>query len=334
MTTTTSIVRDETTAQRVASRRWAATIESLGLPIALMLVIVGFSIAMPDTFATVGNLQAVLGSQAVLLVLALGLLFPLVAGEFDLSAAAILSLSAMILAVLNVQLGVPIVPAAIVALLVGIAAGALNGVLVVVIGIDSFIATLGVSTVLLGLVEWLSAGTTVTGVDSTLSQATIGTRFGGLALSFWFGLLLTVVVLYLLDRTSYGRRLLFVGRGRAVAELTGVRVSRLRFGAFVMSGLVASLAGILYVGTLGGADPTSGQSFLLPAFAACFLGATSIRPGRFNAIGTFIAVYFLIAGITGLQLLGARNFVQQLFYGGALIVAVSVSILVRRSRRE
>jgi ribose transport system permease protein len=86
----------------------------------------------------------------------------------------------------------------------------------------------------------------------------------------------------------------------------------------------------MYAGSLGGADPASGQTFLLPAFAACFLGATAIRPGRFNAIGTFIAVYFLVSGITGLQLLGVQNFVQSLFYGGALVIAVALSQLARR----
>jgi ribose transport system permease protein len=85
---------------------------------------------------------------------------------------------------------------------------------------------------------------------------------------------------------------------------------------------------VLYAGTTGGADPSSGASFLLPAFAAAFLGATSIVPGRFNPWGSFIAVYFLVTGITGLQLLGVESFVQQLFYGGALVVAVVLSRLI------
>ena len=100
----------------------------------------------------------------------------------------------------------------------------------------------------------------------------------------------------------------------------------------VISAFVASLAGVMYAGLLGGADPSSGQTFLLPAFAAVFLGATAIEPGRFNAVGTFIAVYFLVSGITGLQLLGVADFVQQLFYGAALIVAVALSVFAARRR--
>jgi ribose transport system permease protein len=114
--------------------------------------------------------------------------------------------------------------------------------------------------------------------------------------------------------------------------LSGLDVGRLRFSAFVVSGAVSAIAGVMYAGTTGAADPTSGMSLLLPAFAAAFLGATSITPGRFNSWGTFIAVYFLATGITGLQLLGAQSFVQQLFYGGALIVAVALSQLMRGRR--
>jgi ribose transport system permease protein len=116
-----------------------------------------------------------------------------------------------------------------------------------------------------------------------------------------------------------------VGRGRRVARLSGVRVSRVRFGAFVVAAAISAVAGVMYAGTSGGADPSSGATFLLPAFAAAFLGATSIVPGRFNPWGALIAVYFLVTGITGLQLHGAESYVQQLFYGGALVAGVALS---------
>ncbi len=120
-----------------------------------------------------------------------------------------------------------------------------------------------------------------------------------------------------------------------MARLSGLHVTRIRWGSFIFCGLFAGMAGVMYAGSLGGADPASGQTFLLPAFAAAFLGATAIQPGRFNPIGTFIAVYFLVSGITGLQLLGVQNFVQQLFYGGALVIAVGLSTLVgRRAKRS
>ena len=93
--------------------------------------------------------------------------------------------------------------------------------------------------------------------------------------------------------------MLFVGRGRNVARLSGVNVERVRLGAFVVSGVVAAFGGVIYAGTTGAADPTSGTQLLLPAFAAAFLGATTIYPGRFNPLGALAAVYFLVTGITG-----------------------------------
>jgi ribose transport system permease protein len=96
------------------------------------------------------------------------------------------------------------------------------------------------------------------------------------------------------------------------------------------SGVIGASAGALYVGTLGGADPSSGLTFLLPGFAAAFLGATAIIPGRFNPGGSLVAVYFLVSGITGLIILGVESFVQDLFYGGALVVAVVLSQIARR----
>ncbi len=117
-----------------------------------------------------------------------------------------------------------------------------------------------------------------------------------------------------------------------MARLSGVAVERMRLGAFVASAALAAGAGVLYAGTTGGADPSSGASYLLPAFAAAFLGATAIVPGRFNPWGSFVAVYFLVTGITGLQLRGAGSFVQQLFYGGALVLALALARLFGERR--
>lgn len=305
--------------------------EKYALPAAWVLVLVGFSILLPSTYSTVGNIQNIFGSQGVLLILSLGLLFALTAGEFDLSAASTMSLTAMTLSVLNAQQGVPL--AAAIAASVGVAAvaGLVNALLVVVLRIDSFIATLGSSTVMLGIVQWMSKGGTVTGIDPALVQATVGFRgLMGLPLQFFYGVAVAVVIFVILTSTPVGRRLLFVGRSAQVSHLSGLNVNRIRAGAFMGTALTSSVAGIIYAGSLSGADPASGQSFLLPAFAACYLGATAITPGRFNVAGTFIAVFFLFSGVVGLQMMGAQNFVQQLFYGSALVVAVAVSQAIRR----
>jgi ribose transport system permease protein len=200
----------------------------------------------------------------------------------------------------------------------------------VLVGIESIIVTLGMGTFVNGVVLWVSSSQTVSGVSSTLVDAVIVKEVLSIPLGFYYGLALCVLLWYVFDFTPMGRRLLVVGRNRRVAQLNGVRVGRVRWGALICSGLIGALAGVLYAGTIGGADPASGNTFLLPAFAAAFLGTTTIYPGRFNPWGSLVAVYFLVTGITGLQLLGVESFVQNLFYGGALIVAVVFSQLARR----
>jgi ribose transport system permease protein len=289
-----------------------------------------FGILRPDTFLTTSNFTTIFGSQAILVVLTLALLPPLTAGDYDLSVAATMTLSSMVLAILNVNHHWSIGASIVAALLVGVLVGLINGALVVLLDIDSLIATLGSSTFIAGVVLWISNSQTISGVSQSLINLVVVDRFLGIPLEFYYGIALGLVLFYVFEFMPVGRRLLFVGRGRSVARLSGIRVRRLRWGALVASGLIASFAGVLYAGTLGSADPTSGLSFLLPAVAAAFLGATTIVPGRFNPWGTLVAVYFLVTGITGLTILGAASYVQDLFYGGALVLAVALSHFPRR----
>ncbi len=320
--------------ERGAKSTAAKVAVSLGqrfsIVIALIVVIIVFGALRPDTFLTASTFQGVLGSQAVLVVLTCALLIPLTAGDYDLSVAGVLMLSQMIIGVLNAQDHVNIVPVIILCLLVGAAVGFMNAAFVLLFGVDPFIVTLGTGTVLSGVVLWIGNSTTISGISTGLTNDVIVYRLLGVPLAFWYGLLITALLWYYLEHTAAGRRLLFVGRGRAVSRLSGMRVTRIRWGALMASGTVASLAGILYAGTTGAADPVSGQAFLLPTFAAAFLGSTAILPGKFNSWGSFVAVYFLVAGTTGLTMLGAQSYVQNLFYGGALVVAVCASRFSRR----
>lgn len=320
----------------VGRHRWTGLLnrdlmERIALPVVWIVTLLTFTFLRPDTFATTDNLFVnILGTQAVQVVLALALIVPLVAGEYDISVAANLALAAMIVALLNVDHGVSIWLAILAALGAGALIGIVNGGLIVVLGIDSFIVTLGTSTFISGIVLWISDSRTVGGISSDLVDNVIIHRFLGIPLAFWYALALAAVLLYVLEFTPTGRRLLFCGRGRSVARLSGLNVGRLRWGAMIASGVIAAGGGVIYAGTTGSADPTSGLTFLLPAFSAAFLGATTIQPGRFNAFGAVIAVYFLASGITGLQQLGVDTFIQQLFYGGALVLAVALSQLARR----
>jgi len=179
-----------------------------------------------------------------------------------------------------------------------------------------------------GLTLWISDSQTIGGVARGLMQWTIIERFFGIPVAFYYAIGLAAGMWYMLSYTAFGQQLLFTGRGREVGRLSGIPVGRVRLLSFVASGMMGALAGLLYTGTTGSANPSSGTTLLLPAFAAAFLGATCINPGRFNPWGSVVAVYFLVTGINGLSVLGFRTFVQDLFYGGALVVAVMVSQLV------
>lgn len=272
-----------------------------------------------------------MGPQAPLLVLSVGLLFPLIAGEFDLSVGANVGIVAMVMATLNVNHGLDIWLDVLIAIAIGALIGIVNGFLVVKYDLNSFIVTLGMATVLEGLTLVVGNGETVTGVSIALINFTTGTALFGLPMEFYLGVIVSIAVLYYLEITVRGKELYFTGQGREVARLNGIAVDRIRLVSFVISGIISSLAGVLYLGTSGAATPTSGTELLLPAFAATFLGATAIHVGRFNVGGTFIAVYFLITGVTGLEILGMPLQVTDVFYGAALIVAVLGSRLLGRA---
>lgn len=308
--------------------------ERIGLLYAWILLIGVFLIVKPVVFGSFNVYASILGGQSAVVILTLALIVPLRAGEFDLSAAAMLSLSAMVIAVLNVELDWPVGLAILAALGVSLIVGAVNAFLVIRLGVGSLIATLGMATLLQGIVRWISDSRTIYGISDSLISAILRWRIVGIAPSFYYTLLLCIVLWFVFLRTPLGIKLLFVGRGPEVARLNGVAVDRVRMGAMIASSFIAALGGVVYAGTSGAADPVSGFSLLLPAFAGAFLGSTAITPGRFNPWGSFFAMYFLATGITGLVTIGAPSYVQDLFYGGALIVAVATAQMLRRWREK
>ncbi|MEM6341801.1 MAG: ABC transporter permease [Pseudomonadota bacterium] len=308
---------------------WKTVLERGGLVMAWGLLILILGAFRPEQMFAWNSYATMLGSNAMIVVLTLALMIPLVAGDFDLSVAATMGLSSMLIGVLNVKMGLDIGPAVLLAVASGAVIGAANAFFTLYFGIHSLIVTLGSGYFVAGLILWASNSNTIAGISMDLVNVVILTRFLGVPLAFYYAAALTGVIWYVFQYTSMGRRLLFVGLGREVAKLSGVDVFRLRAGAFIASGIVAAIAGVLYTGMRGAADPSSALAFLLPAFAAAFLGSTTIYPGRFNAPGAIIAVYFLSTGIMGLNFLGVDSFVQNLFYGGGLILAVSVSQLIR-----
>lgn len=312
--------------------------ESAGRFGLLMLTVImfgGFALALPASFPTQSNAFNILGTQATLGILALAVMIPLIAGQFDLSVGNALGFSALFSVTLVGEHGLGVVETFLAASVLGIAIGAINAFFVVAIGLSAFIATLGTATVLGGLSLYISGGRPLfEGLTSEFIRVGQG-DIGGLPLPFVYFLAITVVLWYMLEYTPLGRLLAAVGLGRSAARLVGIRVRGFVALAFIISGALSALAGVVYASQLGSASPSAGPDLLLPAFAAAFLGATTIKPGQFNAWGTFIGLYFLAIGIVGLQQLGLPFWFTPVFNGIALLVAVSATaILARRHERS
>ena len=292
-----------------------------------------FYIAVPDTFGTSGAFSSIFGSQQVLVFLAMSAMVTLVVGEFDLSVASMMGITATTIPVLAGVHGMNIVLACVIGVGAAVLAGAVNAFFVVVMDVSSFVVTLGTGTLLIGLAQMVS-GTNIVSVNSPgLARLSVG-QVLGMPVSFYYGIALAAVLAYVIAWTPMGRSMVFVGANREVARLAGIRVQRVRFGAYVTAGLLAGLAGLILVATVGGFDSASSQTYLLPALAAVFLGTAVVQPGAFNPLGTMVAIYFLATGIFGLQLLGYSGWIQNAFYGGGLVVAVTLAKVVRdRSRK-
>jgi len=309
-------------------------LERYGVVIAWIVVAVFFSVLLPRTFPTFATATVIFGTQTVILIAALGVVCSLAVGEYDLSVGSMVGFGGCLLAVLTGVAHWPTWPAVIVTVLVCAALGGLNALISVVVGVPSIIVTLGTGTLIAGLTLAITGSKVVTGVpDDFVNLVTLPVL--GIPLPFYVGVVLTVAAWFVLQHTPIGRRMLFVQQNREVARLAGLRVAPIRAGGLIATATLAGIAGIILAGTNSAANPQSGASYLLPAFAAAFLGSTCIIPGRFNAVGTFVAVYFLVTGITGLQYEGFAGWPEQVFYGASLVIAVTLSHLAgRRAARR
>lgn len=301
---------------------WRAVIERYAVLIILGIVVLVFSIAEPNTFATKTNFTSILQENTVLAALCLGLLFPLAVGEFDLSVGYVLGFAAVQGAALGGKDHFAGAPDIVVVMLTGAAIGFLNGVLVSRFKVHSLIATLGVGFGVSALTVGVSGAQTLfAGIPPVIGTIT-NTSMLGLQSSVWLVLVLSILVWFVLVHTPFGRKIYAVGGSERVARLAGVRTDLIKIIAFTLAGLFAAIAGLMQLGESGSGDPSFGVNLLLPAFAAIFLGATTIRPGYFNVWGSIVAILLLAAGFAGLNLAGVALWVEPLFDGAVLLIAV------------
>jgi ribose transport system permease protein len=301
-----------------------------GLLAAFLLTILVFSIARPSTFPTGRNAESILTSAAPPLILALGLTVVLVMQDFDLSIGAMIGLASGAAMDFMVTNGISWFPAVLLVLLIAILAGMVNGYMVAFLGGSSFIITLAMGTVLTGIEFAMTNQNTVYSGFSQSFQDIASKDLLGLSHQIWIAAIAAVIIWLLLDRSEIGRYMYAIGGNSEAARLSGVRVRVLRMTGFVIVAIAAAVVGLLLTAQSGSYAPNIGTAYLLPAFAAVFLGAAVFRPGEFNTAGTIVGVLFLGVIQTGLTMLDLATYMINLVQGGILVTAVLVSRLGQR----
>jgi len=316
-----------------SSRVWltAFSFQNASAVYIFILLAVIFSIAIPETFLTSSTWKSLLDTQVITALVAIGLCVPLATGVFDLSIGMTLGVGAVVSAYMLVKAGLPTPVAIAIALVVGATVGLINGLVVTVLNVSSFIATLGMTALLTAFVQWITSGQQILGLPADFQALAAGQLFG-ITYPVYFLVIVALVLWYVLERTPLGRQFYATGGNFEAARLAGVKTKRLVVLSFMIGSTVAAAAGVLLAGRLGTGDPTIGADYMLPAFTAAFLGSTQFKRGRFNIWGTVVAVYVVAVGVKGRLLAGAPTWVPYFFNGAVLIIAVALSKVQTRRR--
>lgn len=325
----------------------------LALPIFFLVVLSGFCLAAPN-FASAGNFENLMAGYAFIGILAIGQSFPILLRGIDLSVGAILALVGMCIFDLSLIFGLPgwaILP---LALLIGTLAGAINGLMVTVLRLSPFIATLATLAAYRGLVYAISGRQLVpelstkpitdrwiTGFETYFDLARLlglkgVVKLPWVPLSFLILLATLLVFHVLLTRTRFGRDLYTIGGNPEAARLAGIKVARLTVAAYAISGFCAGLAAILLVARLTTSTEALGEGIELTAIAAAVIGGFSLSGGMGRLVGPVIGTFLLGVVLIGLTQMGISPFVQQILTGVILLVAVGNDRLqtLRAERRR
>jgi ribose transport system permease protein len=302
----------------------------------LVAMIVLFSVWVPETFPNWDTARQILNNNSVRALAALALVIPLSAGVFDISVANTMTLSGVMCTYTIVHTDIPIWGAVLIGMLTAVGVGVVNAVVVVVAKIDSLIGTLATGFLIQAVITWRTGSRNVTSDELSATFPKIARQqLFGLTLPVYYVLAIAIALWFLLHHMATGRRMYAAGFNAEAARLAGVPTAKLKFAALITSATLAGFGGIVLAATLGSGSPTGGQTYLLPAFAAVFLGATQLKPGRFNPFGTLVGILMLGTGTTGLALARQPQWIQDTFTGVVLILALGLTAFqVRRAGAE
>jgi ribose transport system permease protein len=303
-----------------------------GLPILTVLLIIFFSLLLPTTFPTYLNFRSILSDKAIIALLSLAATLPMMAGRIDLTVGFGIVMWHILAMSLLVNYGVPWPLAILIVVACGALIGLINGLLVEVAQVDSFIATLGTGTILYALALWHTDGRQIIGVLPQGFIAINTLSLAGIPIPAVYAIVLAVVLWIVSERLPIGRHIYAIGANEKAAALNGIPVRTYMIGVFVASGVIAGLAGCVLAAKLRIGQANVGLDYLLPALVGAFLGSTTIKPGRVNVWGTIFGVLILAVGISGIQQLGGAFFVEPLFNGTTLVISIVLAAFAQRRR--
>jgi ribose transport system permease protein len=315
-----------------APQKMIRLIPVYGLLVFTILLILLFSILLPNTFPTMLNLRSILGDKAIIAILSLAAMVPMAAGRIDLTVGYGIVLWHILAIALQTTLGIDWRIVVVIVLLAGCLLGLLNGLLVEVARIDSFIATLGTGTILYAIALWYTEGRQIVGVLPKGFTDMYAWQPLGIPIVAFYVLAISLAMWIILEYTPIGRCLYAIGANPRAAELNGIRNRRFIIGAFVVSGLLGAAAGLLLAARLRIGQASVGLEYLLPALVGAFLGSTTIKPGRVNVWGTIVGVAVLAVGISGIQQIGGAFYIEPLFNGVTLLIAIGLAGYAQKRR--
>ena len=296
-------------------------VKNYGTLLALLAIVLIFSILKPQAFFTLKNFINITRQMAPLTIIAIGATMVMVINEFDLSVGSMASLGGVMAALMAVA-GVPVPAAFLLTLICCILIGLLNGLIVARFSVLSFITTLGMSTVLDGIIYWLTGGATVF-QNIPESFTWLGTtRILQIPILSLIMLLLVALFWFFMRHTPTGRKMYAIGGSEEASKIAGINVKKYKVIAFSLCAGLAALTGIVVASRVGSANTTAGSGYFLQSYAAVFIGCTVSKQGVPNVIGTFVGAAILAILANGLTILQIPTYMQDIITGAIIIIAV------------
>jgi ribose transport system permease protein len=305
-----------------------------GLLLVTVVLIILFTFLLPSTFLTALTFRSILSDQSIVALVSLAQMIPLAANKFDLSVGYGIGLAHILSIGFQVEAGLPWPVTVLLVCAVGLAVGVMNGLLVEAAQIDSFIATLGTGSILYAISIAYTGGQQIVGQLPGGFTAINDLMFFGVPAPAIYVLVLAVALWIAFEYLPIGRYIYAIGANPKAAELVGIRKSRFVVLAFAASGLITAFAGVVLGAKLQIGQSNVGPPYLLPSFVGALLGSTAFRLARVNVWGTIVAVILLSIGIAGIEQLGSSFYVEPLFNGTTLLIAVGLAGITSRRRRS